>query len=151
MLALNYWVMLPEFAVEEGDTPLVYPQALFFGCVITAVLMTFIFHSRYGFIYRWNINCLWQKSEFQENLQHLIVSESGLTRYLGDQEWQQYAEFIEKDSVFLLYYISESRENYNVIPKHAFQSEIEVALFRDFLQRKGKTEHIQVFLKCSGT
>lgn len=150
-LVFSYWVMLPEFAVEEGNTPLIYPKALFLGCIITTVVITFVFHSRYSFVYRWNFSRLWQKSKFKEWSQCLIVTESGITYFLDDQEWQRdwqkYSEFIEKDSVFILFYISEYDENYNAIPKHAFQSDEEIALFRNFLRRKAKEKHIWVDLK----
>lgn len=155
LLVLNYWVMLPEFAVDEGNTPLVYPKVLFLGCAITAVLMTCIFHSRYSFLYRWNLNRLWQKSKFKEQPQHLIISESGLIRCLDNQEWQrdwqQYSEFIEKHSAFILVYASEYDENYHAIPKYAFELDEDIALFRDFLQRKGKEKHIWVDLKRVST
>ena len=93
---------------------------------------------KYNILIRWKLSRSYQNNFVKQELRNVEINNSQvkivLDSYREVHNWQSYLKFIESSTMFLLY--SDNDKKYQIIPKRAFKSELDINSFRSLLEAK---------------
>lgn len=113
---------------------------LFWGLLLIITGLPLLFSEicpKYDLLTRWKISRAYKKNFVIQQPRKVEINEVQirivLDSYREIRSWKNYIKFVESSKMFLLYY---DKEEYQIIPKRAFNPESDINLFRNLLQNK---------------